>query len=180
MWNEGAASWEPIIVSTSDNPGDPLEIGNGDHALLFNGSETRPAYNGGDLALLSDAGGPETGLVIPHINPWNGTQLSMTVLNGIAVALDAGGGAEVTVGDFLRAFHNGDTSPVNNPPLVRISKDFGSNWTAWNNNPWSNPIQMTCVELGTAIIWIEATDGVSTDFVETYCVVQDPLGVCGP
>jgi hypothetical protein len=180
MWNEGAGGYEAIITSYSDNPGDPLDIGNGDHAMGLYGSETRPQYNGGDLALLSDVGGGETGLVIPHINAWNGTQLSMTVLNGIAVALDAGGGAEVTVGDFLRAFHNGDASPVNNPPLVRISKDEGSNWTAWNNNVWSNPIQITCAEAETTVIWIQATDGVSTDFVETYVVRQDPLGVCGP
>jgi hypothetical protein len=182
MWNEGAGSWEPIIQSISDNPGDPLEFCNGDHELLLNGALTRPKYNGNDLALLSDATG-EPAFAIPHNDPWNGEPLNALIIQGLSSAitpLGGGPGCVVSAGDFIRSFYGGSATPVHNPPQVRMQNQFAPGWTAWNNNPWDVQINLGCAWVGAVSIQIEVDDGVSSSVIDTFVNITDPLSLCGP
>jgi len=120
MWSGAGGGWEPIITSISDNIGDPFEISNGDHATNINGSETRPTYNGADLALLSDV--PGAGLPqVTHYNVGVGTE-SISCLQ-IHINATLTGNATISAYDVIRAINGGaagqnfqlDSSPFGGP-----------------------------------------------------------------
>lgn len=183
MWNDDAGAWTPIVQFTGTAPGDPLIFGTGDNAIDLNGSETRPTYNGADLALLSDAGGPETGLIIPHNAKGDGNAIKV-VANQANASASFGGGETmlISAATFVRALEHGAVSPPIDPPEFNMSRDLGSTWIGWNNNPWSifSLFDMAVDGPGVFIVLIAVRDGVNVNVEQVAFVFDDSDGLPFP
>jgi hypothetical protein len=110
MWSEDAASWVPIIAYQSNAPGDPLEMGSSDNALDLKGSETRPTYEGSDLALLSDV--PSGGGPIMFYNPGVGNIDAVQIDTlGVTASGSVAQSVRIRASDLIRAVNGGAAVP---------------------------------------------------------------------
>lgn len=192
MWNQDAGGYEPIITSISDNPGDPLEFGTGDHATNINGSETRPTYNGGDLALLSDVpvGGTYDPEAIPRMQIGSG-QAHVSVINGLAVDVSpipstGGVGARICARDFIRFIRGGATVLNYKLELMNWNDSGGGTPSmAYSSDPTS-PLDLDS-DLGDNVgqvfeirVWYQDNTTGDETYVLTYLLLQDNQGIVPP
>jgi len=181
MWSEGAGSWVPIIQFLSDNPGDPIDISTSDNATNILGSETRPTYNGAELALLSDASGDSV-WTIPHYSPGSGNPLEAVMFNALIALTDSGDAgvvADVAAWDCIRAFRGGAVSPTWS---FSLSSALGATVTGNGNADSRNVyVRYTDVQAGQVdILTVTVSDGTTTKNYEVQVIVEDIGSGGGP
>jgi len=173
MWSEDGGGWITVMSAITDNPGDPFEVGHGDGAFNILGSEARPTYNGGDLALLSDAAYDPT--LVPRMQAGSGyAHISFNnVINVDTYAPGAPGAAvRISPRDFIKFIRGGTTvleykleMPFWNPaPLA----------SAYNTDATAAYIDLTDMSLngaGIHLCFVYVRDNVGN---ETYgeCALQ--------
>lgn len=180
VWHEGAGDFVPFIEASSDNPGDPMLIGTGEHALGFQGTETRPQYNFADLALLSDVGGGG-GLSGAEVPRYGTGTFHASVLNGIAVILnpdEGGGAARVSARDLVATVRGGGTLTYQ----IDSSMMGGPGPSIASTDPTAALLDYLPAHVGTMVVMVSITDSDSgnTHMYETYILIQDPWGLGGP
>ena len=189
MWNEGDASYEAIIQSVSDNPGDPLDLGSGNHAINLNGSETRPTYNGGELALLTDIGGTSYDPTdVPRMQAGSG-YAHISYINAVSVDVYAPGapGAAVRISprDFIN-FIRGGTATLYYKMEIDYWQTPGGNVpqaSAYNTDATAAYIDLTDCDLniGYVVVKIFVKDSVGNEqWVECALVLTDNQGLFSP
>jgi hypothetical protein len=193
MWNQDGMSGVPVIQLTSDNPGDPLEVGFGDFSLQLTGSETRPAYNGGDLALLSDVpvGGTYDPEAIPRMQIGSG-QAHVSVVNGLAYdvfPLPVIGGTpyfRVCARDFIRFIRGGATTLNYKVEIISWFDNGGGTPSMVYSSDPTSPLDLA-TDLDVNVnqthifrIWIQDGNTGDQTYVETYALLQDNQGIIPP
>jgi hypothetical protein len=118
---------------------------------------------------------------IPHYDAWDDEPLKL-ILRGIYVSLSGSGETVVLpVGSFVAAFVHGYIHATNDPPNLAISRDSGSSWSAWDDDPSVPSISVTESDIGQVPIMVAADDGYGAVVVaESFVVIVDSDGFTPP
>lgn len=189
-----------VVIATPENQ--PLQPSNpggtvddtaihSDQASEFSAMTEKAAPVSADLVAIEDSedgftkkkvqvgnmggGGGSTAFDIPHNAAADGNPLKV-IIQGIHISADVTGAESFNIhaGSFIRAFEHGSATPLESPPLVAISRDFGATWSGWSSNVWVPYVTFTAdVDAGTQIVYIAATDGVYFSVAEVFIVIED-------
>ena len=118
---------------------------------------------------------------IPHYRAWDDEPLKV-VARPVYVSLSGSGEAMVIpAGAFVAAFIHGSALALYDPPRLAISRDNGTTWTAWDDDPDVPAITVTEADIGAMVVLIAAYDG-GGNFATAECftVIQDSDGIPSP